>query len=92
MITPHPRLDPGSTPIIIRMRFRLGGRNERSSESRVRLAWTMPRFPNCVRLPVAFRDDIAECNEDHACRGVLPSPLGRHNIGGGVNPRDHVES
>ena len=48
---------------ITRMRFRLGGRNERSSESRVKLAWAMPRFPNCVRLPVAFRDDIAESNE-----------------------------
>ena len=48
---------------ITRLRFRLGGRNERSSESRVKLACTMPRFPNCVRLPVAFRDDIAESNE-----------------------------
>ena len=34
------------------MRFRLGGRNERSSESRVKLAWAMPS-----------RDDIAESNE-----------------------------
>ena len=37
---------------ITRMRFRLGGRNERSSESRVKLAWAMPS-----------RDDIAESNE-----------------------------
>ena len=27
---------------ITRKRFRLGGRNERSSESRVKLAWAMP--------------------------------------------------
>ena len=35
-----------------RERLRLGGRNERSSESRVKLAWAMPS-----------RDDIAESNE-----------------------------
>ena len=29
--------------------------NRRSSESRVKLVWTMPKFPNDVRLPVAFR-------------------------------------
>ena len=37
---------------ITRLRFRLGGRNERSSESRVKLAWAMPS-----------RNDIAESNE-----------------------------
>ena len=37
--------------------------NYRSSESRDKLACTMPRFPNCVRLSVAFRDDIAKGNE-----------------------------
>ena len=41
----------------------------------------MPRFPNCVRLPVAFRDDIAEGNERSGPAYDL-SPLWGLYIGG----------